>query len=110
DGFHTKTSASGLPREELRTRMVMLMINEAARCVEESLVMEPADVDFGMIMGTGFAPFLGGPLRFADYVGIQKVTEEMKRLAAKGAERFAPCALLELMAANERKFYPEKGN
>lgn len=108
DQFHKQALAAGLTREELRTRMVMLMINEAARCVEESLVMEPADVDFGMIMGTGFAPFLGGPLRFADYLGVERVTDEMKRLALKAGERFAPCALLELMAKNGRKFYGDR--
>ena len=45
------------------------MVNEAARCLEEQIVADPADVDFAMIMGTGFAPFRGGPLRYADTVG-----------------------------------------
>jgi 3-hydroxyacyl-CoA dehydrogenase/enoyl-CoA hydratase/3-hydroxybutyryl-CoA epimerase len=85
--------------------MVLLMINEAARCVEEGLVAEVADVDFGMIMGTGFAPFTGGPLRFADYLGVDKVVQEMERLAMEGKRRFAPCALLNTMAADGRRFY-----
>lgn len=42
------------------------MINEAARCLEEQVVARPDDVDLGMIMGTGFPPFRGGLLRFAD--------------------------------------------
>ena len=50
--------------------MVLLMINEAAMCLEERIVEDPRDVDFAMIMGTGFAPFRGGPLRYADCVGI----------------------------------------
>lgn len=99
------TSAAGLSRKELQTRMVMLMINEAARCLEENLVAEAADVDFGMIMGTGFAPFVGGPLRFADYVGILKIAQDMNELAARAGERFAPCALLVDMAKNNRTFY-----
>src|SRR2546427_8446342 len=45
----------------LQSRMVLLMINEAARCLEEEIVTDPADVDFAMVMGTGFAPFRGGP-------------------------------------------------
>ncbi|MGB8464043.1 MAG: 3-hydroxyacyl-CoA dehydrogenase NAD-binding domain-containing protein, partial [Terrimicrobiaceae bacterium] len=60
---------AGLTREELRRRMVLLMINEAARCLEEHVVDDPRDVDFAMIMGTGFAPFRGGPLRYADSIG-----------------------------------------
>lgn len=94
-----------LSREDLRTRMVLLMVNEAARCLEEGLVAEAADVDFGMIMGTGFAPFLGGPLRFADSLGLPHVVEEMKRLAGRGELRFTPCKLLQSLAATGRKFY-----
>ena len=48
------------------------MVNEAARCLEEKVVATPEDADFGMMMGTGFAPFRGGPLRYADHVGIKK--------------------------------------
>jgi 3-hydroxyacyl-CoA dehydrogenase/enoyl-CoA hydratase/3-hydroxybutyryl-CoA epimerase len=103
--FQTGTSAAGLARAELQFRMVSLMLNEAARCLEEKLIAEPADVDFGMIMGTGFAPFRGGPLRHADWLGIPKLVSDMKELAARAGERFAPCALLDSMAANNRTFY-----
>ena len=60
--------------------MVLLMINEASRCLEERIVDDPRDVDFGMVMGTGFAPFRGGPSRHADRIGIAKVTEDLERL------------------------------
>jgi 3-hydroxyacyl-CoA dehydrogenase/enoyl-CoA hydratase/3-hydroxybutyryl-CoA epimerase len=105
DTFQRGTFAATLNRAELQSRMVLLMINEAARCLEEGVVAEPADVDFGMIMGTGFAPFLGGPLRFADYVGVSQLVEEMAKLATKDAPRFGPCALLQTMAAKGSKFY-----
>ena len=97
-----------LSRDELRERMVLLMVNEAARCVEERIVNEPADVDFAMIMGTGFAPFRGGPLRHADSTGIGKIAGLMERLADSGATQFAPCALLREMAVAGRKFYNGK--
>jgi len=105
EGLRAGTSAVGLERKELQTRMVMLMINEAARCLEENLVGEAADVDFGMIMGTGFAPFVGGPLRFADYVGIPKIVQDMTDLAGRAGERFAPCKLLANMAKENQTFY-----
>ena len=105
DQFQRDSSAAALPREELRTRMVLLMVNEAARCLEEGIVAEAADVDFGMIMGTGFAPFLGGPLRFADLARVPQIVAEMNRLAAKGESRFAPCALLQTMSAQKKNFY-----
>ena len=97
-----------LSRDELRERMVLLMVNEAARCVEERIVNGPADVDFAMIMGTGFAPFRGGPLRHADSTGIGKIAGLMERLADSGATQFAPCALLREMAVAGRKFYNGK--
>ena len=58
--------------EELTHRLIFLMVNEAARCVEERVVDSPEDADYGMILGTGFAPFRGGPLRFAEHFGIKR--------------------------------------
>src|SRR5438132_2722101 len=52
-------------QDELAHRLIFLMVNEAARCVEEKIVDSPEDADYGMILGTGFAPFRGGPLRLA---------------------------------------------
>jgi alkylation response protein AidB-like acyl-CoA dehydrogenase/3-hydroxyacyl-CoA dehydrogenase/enoyl-CoA hydratase/carnithine racemase len=89
----------------LQERMVLLMINEAARCLEEQVVTDPADVDFAMIMGTGFAPFRGGPLRYADSVGIAKLVCAMDGLVAGGSAHFAPCALLRSIAASGKGFY-----
>jgi 3-hydroxyacyl-CoA dehydrogenase/enoyl-CoA hydratase/3-hydroxybutyryl-CoA epimerase len=109
DKYQLKTSAAAFAREELRNRMVFLMVNEAARCLEENVVGEAADVDFGMVMGTGFAPFRGGPLRYADSVGVPQMVEEMYKLANKGEPQFAPCKLLETMATHQQKFYSEKG-
>ena len=53
---------------------------------------------------TGFAPFLGGPLRFADSVGIPHIVDEMKRLADEEL-RFTPCNLLQTLAGTGQKFY-----
>jgi 3-hydroxyacyl-CoA dehydrogenase/enoyl-CoA hydratase/3-hydroxybutyryl-CoA epimerase len=86
--------------------MVFLMVNEAARCLEEQIVTEPADVDFAMIMGTGFAPFRGGPLRHADTVGAARLVGAMSLLVASGTAHFEPCKLLAGLAATGGKFYP----
>jgi 3-hydroxyacyl-CoA dehydrogenase / enoyl-CoA hydratase / 3-hydroxybutyryl-CoA epimerase len=101
-----KEKARALSREELQERMVFLMVNEAARCLEEQVVTDPADVDFAMIMGTGFAPFRGGPLRHTDAVGAAKLAGAMEHLADSGAAHFAPCELLAGLAAGGKKFYP----
>lgn len=91
--------------ENLRNRLVFLMINEAARCLEEKVVGTPEDADFGMMMGTGFAPFRGGPLRFADHFGLKKLVAEMDGLHAKAGDKFIPCDLLRQHAQNGTKFY-----
>ena len=85
--------------------MVLLMVNEAARCVEEGIVETPGDVDFAMVMGTGFAPFRGGPLRYADSEGTVKIVAELSRLAEVAGPHYTPCARLRDMAKTGRCFY-----
>jgi 3-hydroxyacyl-CoA dehydrogenase/enoyl-CoA hydratase/3-hydroxybutyryl-CoA epimerase len=90
----------------LRDRMLFLMINEAARCVEEQVVSDPADVDFAMITGAGFGAFLGGPLRYADSIGAERLVERMEVFTAQAEEYFSPCDLLRKLGAEGRKLYP----
>jgi 3-hydroxyacyl-CoA dehydrogenase/enoyl-CoA hydratase/3-hydroxybutyryl-CoA epimerase len=92
--------------EELTHRLIFLMVNEAARCVEEGVVDSPEDADYGMILGTGFAPFRGGPLRFAEHFGIKGTVEELEQLA-RTEEKFAPCQILRKHARDGTKFYEE---
>lgn len=77
----------------LTERMVLAMINEGARCVEEQVVSSADHVDLAMIFGAGFPPFRGGVLRHADTLGLPQVVQRLSALAAQ-APRFAPCALL----------------
>jgi 3-hydroxyacyl-CoA dehydrogenase/enoyl-CoA hydratase/3-hydroxybutyryl-CoA epimerase len=86
-------------------RLVLIQINEAARVLEEGVVESPEDVDFGMILGTGWAPFRGGPLRYADSLGAPEIVRRLDLLAEKGAPYFAPCERLREMAHHERGFY-----
>jgi 3-hydroxyacyl-CoA dehydrogenase/enoyl-CoA hydratase/3-hydroxybutyryl-CoA epimerase len=105
--LRTGSGKLNLSRGELQRRMVLLMVNEAARCVEEGIVDGPADVDFAMVMGTGFAPFHGGPLRYADSLGTAKVAEQLKELVTKGGPHFAPSALLLEKANSNQTFYED---
>jgi len=91
---------------DLRDRLVLIMVNEAARTLEEKVVEAPEDVDFGMVMGTGWAPFRGGPLRFADTLGLGTVASRLNNLRERIGERFAPCGLLATMAEKGDTFYP----
>ena len=92
---------ASLATDDLALRLVYLMVNEAARCLEEKVVAAPEDADYGMILGTGFAPLRGGPLRFSDHVGAA----EMVRLGEKLGGKFQPCDLLRKHAENGTKFY-----
>src|SRR5207244_1395189 len=89
---------------DIAHRLVFLMVNEAARCVEEKVVDSPEDADYGMILGTGFAPFRGGPLRFAEHFGLKKVVDELDRLA-RTEEKFSACEILKKHARDGTKFY-----
>jgi 3-hydroxyacyl-CoA dehydrogenase/enoyl-CoA hydratase/3-hydroxybutyryl-CoA epimerase len=95
-----------LNEEDLAHRLVFLMVNEAARCVEENVVNSPEDADYGMILGTGFAPFRGGPLRFAEHFGLRKVVDELQRLA-QSEEKFSPCEVLKKHARDGTRFYAD---
>ncbi len=68
---------------DLARRLVFLMVNEAARCLEEKVVAAPEDADYGMILGTGFPTFRGGPLRYAENYGLKKLVTEMDGLQAR---------------------------
>jgi 3-hydroxyacyl-CoA dehydrogenase/enoyl-CoA hydratase/3-hydroxybutyryl-CoA epimerase len=92
--------------EELIHRLMFLMVNEAGRCVEEGVVDSPEDADYGMILGTGFAPFRGGPLRFAEHFGLKEIVEELERLA-RTEKKFTPCEILKKHARDGTKFYEE---
>jgi 3-hydroxyacyl-CoA dehydrogenase/enoyl-CoA hydratase/3-hydroxybutyryl-CoA epimerase len=97
--------ATSPPRETLAKRMVLLLVNEAARCLEEGIVEAAADVDFAMVMGTGFAPFRGGPLRYADSVGAAQIVEDLERLTESAGAHYAPCTRLRDMARTNGRFY-----
>jgi 3-hydroxyacyl-CoA dehydrogenase/enoyl-CoA hydratase/3-hydroxybutyryl-CoA epimerase len=92
--------------DEIRKRLIYIMINEASRCLEEKVANEAGTVDIGMIMGTGFPPFRAGLLRYADRVGAGSIAEDMERFAAAvDRDRLSPAPLLARMAANGEKFY-----
>ena len=86
-------------------RMVLPMVNEAARCLAEQVVRSPSDLDLAMILGTGFPPFRGGLCRWADLQGIEHLVESLARLAEQHGERFSPSQAL-VQAAEGGGIYP----
>jgi 3-hydroxyacyl-CoA dehydrogenase/enoyl-CoA hydratase/3-hydroxybutyryl-CoA epimerase len=92
--------------EEIRDRLVLSMLNESVLCLQEGLVQKPGEIDMAMIMGTGFPPFRGGPLRLIDQQGLQFIVNQLEYYAETRGARFAPCDLLKDMAQKGHKFYP----
>jgi 3-hydroxyacyl-CoA dehydrogenase/enoyl-CoA hydratase/3-hydroxybutyryl-CoA epimerase len=89
--------------EQIRQRCLYLMVNEAAFALAEEVVRGADDVDIAMIMGTGFPPFRGGLLRWADGEGLVAIVERLEQLTARG-ERFEPAPLLRSLAASGQSF------
>jgi 3-hydroxyacyl-CoA dehydrogenase/enoyl-CoA hydratase/3-hydroxybutyryl-CoA epimerase len=94
------------PEAEAVDRMILPMVNEAALCLGEGIARTPADVDLAMVMGTGFPPFRGGLLRYADSLTLAEVVQRMDRLSATHGPRFRPVPLLRELARSSRTFLP----
>jgi 3-hydroxyacyl-CoA dehydrogenase/enoyl-CoA hydratase/3-hydroxybutyryl-CoA epimerase len=92
-------------KAEIIDRAMLIMINEAARVLEESIVKDASQLDMAMIMGTGFPPFRGGLLKYADSLGIEKIYHSLLRLQEKYGNRFEPAGLIKSMAENNETFY-----
>jgi 3-hydroxyacyl-CoA dehydrogenase/enoyl-CoA hydratase/3-hydroxybutyryl-CoA epimerase len=96
---------TALKFQDLVSRMVYPMVNEAARCLQEKIVLRPQDVDLGMVFGTGFAPFRGGLLNFADAEGITKISDTLESYNEKYGPRFKPSKMLLDISSSGKGFY-----
>ncbi len=91
--------------QEIQQRMAMLMVNEAAQCLQEGILFSPRDGDMGAVFGLGFAPFTGGPFRYLDSLGAQKAVDIMNALKDKHGLRFKPADIIVEKAKSGKKFY-----
>jgi len=97
--------AGTLSADEIAKRCTYMMLNEAARCVDEGIVRNARDGDIGAIFGIGFPPFLGGPLRYIDKIGAQSLVAQLSQWAQQHGERYAPCEALVAMAEKSESYY-----
>lgn len=91
--------------ETIQHRMGMMMVNEALYCMQDGILESATDGDVGAVFGLGFPPFTGGPFRYIDHVGADKVLAIMDDLASKYGARFRPAQILRDKAAKGEKFY-----
>ena len=92
--------------EEIIDRMMLPMIIETVRCLDEGIVETPAEADMGLIMGIGFPPFRGGALKYADALGMPAILEKCAKYAHLG-KLYEPTESMKKMAAEGKAYYPK---
>jgi 3-hydroxyacyl-CoA dehydrogenase/enoyl-CoA hydratase/3-hydroxybutyryl-CoA epimerase/enoyl-CoA isomerase len=97
-------SSTSFTDEELLERLMLPMIIEAARCLEEGIVESPAEVDMALILGLGFPRHAGGPLKYADWLGMKHIVARCEAYAPLGP-LYAPAAAMRAAAGSGKTFY-----
>jgi 3-hydroxyacyl-CoA dehydrogenase / enoyl-CoA hydratase / 3-hydroxybutyryl-CoA epimerase len=92
-------------RDAIVNRAMLIMINEASRCLEENVIDNPRYLDMAMVMGTGFPAFRGGLMRYADELGADKIVKSLNELQVVHGDRFTPSQLLLDMQKDNTTFY-----
>ncbi|AGH81312.1 3-hydroxyacyl-CoA dehydrogenase [Psychromonas sp. CNPT3] len=92
-------------QQTILDRCMLIMVNEAARCIEENVVKNASYLDMGIILGAGFPAFRGGILKYADNRGLTEICETLTELATKYGNRFTPAPLLLQKAQQNSLFY-----
>jgi len=93
------------PREVIAERVILTMLNEAAYCLDEGILRSARDGDIGAIFGLGFPPFLGGPFRYMETIGLDNVVARLNALKEQHGDRFTPAPNLVSLAKKDKTFY-----
>jgi len=90
--------------EEIIDRLMIPMVIETARCLEENIVDTANEADMGLILGIGFPPHLGGALKYADIIGLKNLVAKCEKYASLG-KLYEPTARMKEMAAKGETYY-----
>ncbi|HXH29711.1 MAG TPA: 3-hydroxyacyl-CoA dehydrogenase NAD-binding domain-containing protein [Bacteriovoracaceae bacterium] len=91
---------------EIQMRLFLPMVNEAAYVFADKICDKAATVDIGMIYGTGFPPFRGGLLRWADQEGLEQICERLTNFSKEvSPTRYQTAPFLSMMVQDKKKFY-----
>jgi 3-hydroxyacyl-CoA dehydrogenase/enoyl-CoA hydratase/3-hydroxybutyryl-CoA epimerase len=101
------TPGTRMPAEDIARRCTLQMVNEAAHCFGEGVLRSARDGDIGAIFGLGFPPFLGGPFRYADSLGVRALVGMLREHASRHGRRFEPAPVLVEMAEKNLRFYAD---
>lgn len=101
-GDHYPQAAVQPDVEEVQKRLLYAQAIDTVRCLDEGVLMHPADADIGSVFGWGFPPYTGGTISYIETVGMAEFVEEADRLAEIYGDRFAvPDSLRELAKSGE---------
>lgn len=89
-GLNVPAGSKHLSGEDITDRLILRMVNESAACMREGVIESEELLDAGMIFGTGFAPFRGGPMHYAKSRGIKNIIARLKALSTTEGARFNP--------------------
>lgn len=103
--FFGGNSRSNPDTETAQHRMALMMVNEAAYCLQEDILKSPTDGDLGAILGLGFPPFTGGPFRYIDQVGVQTIVARLNKFNENFGPRFKPAGILVEYAKARKTFH-----
>ncbi|MBT8399000.1 MAG: fatty acid oxidation complex subunit alpha FadJ, partial [Rhodothermia bacterium] len=95
-----------LANNEIQKRCVSLMVNEAVHCLDDQIISRHSDGDVAAVFGIGFPPFIGGPFRYIDLIGVSAMVARMKAYATEVGGRYEPAAGLVDLATLGGSFYP----
>jgi len=94
--------------EDLQLRLVTRFVNESVYSLQDGVLKTALEGDIGAVFGLGFPPMHGGPFRYVDTMGAQKVVDAMRKFENAYGTPFTPCQLLLDMAKSGDKFYKSK--
>jgi 3-hydroxyacyl-CoA dehydrogenase / enoyl-CoA hydratase / 3-hydroxybutyryl-CoA epimerase len=99
------TKSDQATREELAYRLILPMVDEAARCLEDKIVSKPREIDMAVCLGIGFPPFRGGLLKYADKLGLKELKRRLEKMYADEGGKVEVSNLIQKYAAEGRGFY-----
>jgi 3-hydroxyacyl-CoA dehydrogenase/enoyl-CoA hydratase/3-hydroxybutyryl-CoA epimerase len=97
-----------IDNKDIQDRLFLIMINEAAHCLQDGILGSPRDGDIGAVFGLGFPPFLGGPFRYMDSHGVSQILSSLELLEKKHGSRYTPAQIIRDKATRSECFYTEE--
>lgn len=99
---------SKINAETIHQRLSLVMVNEAAWCLQDDILENPTDGDLGAILGLGFPPFLGGPFRYIDQTGAGEIVQRLEKYRNELGQRFTPAEILTEAVKHGDRFHSEQ--